>query len=183
VRLWRVLPLDPDAKPREPGAALWFPRPFQGAGRHDNPELYGCLYVCEEPVAAVAEALAPFRGSGDLSPAMLERGGRALALAPVDVPDDATLLDLDEPRVLRAERLRPSAVATRARSVTQEYAARLHETRADAAGLRWWSTLESSWINVTLFDRAARGLRSRPPDPLTPAHAAVEQAALLLGLA
>jgi RES domain len=181
VRLWRVLPLDPDAKPREPGGALWFPRPFQGAGRHDNPELYGCLYVCEEPVAAVAEALAPFRGSGDLTPAMLERG-RPLALAPVDVPDEAALVDLDEPRVLRAERLRPSVVATRHRTVTQEYAARLFNRHEGAAGLRWWSTLESSWINVTLFDRAKR-LRAAPAERLTADHPAVLEAADLLGLA
>lgn len=182
MRLWRVLPLDPAARSREPGGALWFPRPFQGAGRHDNPELYGCLYVTEEPAAAVAEALAPFRGSGNLSPAMLERGGRALALAPVDVPDDAPLVDLDEPRVLRVERLRPSLVATRRRATTQEYAARLFRRHGEAAGLRWWSTLESSWINVTLFDRARR-LRAGRAEPLTPEHPAVAAAAELLGLA
>jgi hypothetical protein len=182
VRLWRVLPLDPGAKPREPGGALWFPRPFQGAGRHDNPELYGCLYVTEEPAAAVAEALAPFRGSGNLTPAMLERAGHTLSLAPVDAPDDAELIDLDEPRVLRSERLRPSRVATRRRSTTQEYAARLFEKHADSAGLRWWSTLESSWINVTLFDRARR-LRAGRAEPLSAEHPAVAEAAELLGLA
>jgi hypothetical protein len=182
VRLWRVLPLDPRAKPREPGGPLWFPRPFQGTGRHDNPELYGCLYVTEEPAAAVAEALAPFRGSGDLTPAMLERRGHALALAPVDAPDDSLLVDLDEPRTLRAERLRPSVVATRRRTVTQEYAARLFARHEEAAGLRWWSTLESSWINVTLFDRARR-LRAGRAEPLTAQHPAVAEASELLGLA
>jgi hypothetical protein len=182
VRLWRVLPLDAGAKPREPGGALWFPRPFQGAGRHDNPELYGCLYVTEEPAAAVAEALAAFRGSGNLSAAMLERGGRSLALAPVDAPDETSLIDLDEPRVLRSERLRPSLVATRRRPATQEYAARLFEKHESAAGLRWWSTLESSWINVTLFDRAKR-LRAGTAEALTPEHPAVAEAAELLGLA
>jgi hypothetical protein len=40
----------------------------QGAGRHDNPELYGCLYASEESVSAVAEQLAPFRGTGSLLP-------------------------------------------------------------------------------------------------------------------
>ena len=182
MRLWRALPLDRDAKPREPGGAMWFPRPFQGAGRHDNPDLYGCLYVCEQPVSAVAEALAPFRGSGDLTAAMLERAGRPLALAPIDAPDDAVLVDLDEPRVLRAERLRPSMVATRRRTATQQYAAHLFERHEQAAGLRWWSTLESSWINVTLFDRARR-LRAGSAEQLTPHHAAVAEAAQLLGLA
>ena len=183
MRLWRVLPWDPDARVREPGGALWFPREFQGSGRHDNPELYGCLYVTGTAVSSVAEALASFRGSGDLSEAMLERAGRRLALVALDVPDDTELVDLDEPRVLRAERLRPSVVATRRRAVTQEYAARLFTRHDEAAGLRWWSTLESSWINVTLFDRAARRLRVRAPEPLTPEHAAVAEAAELLGLA
>jgi hypothetical protein len=183
LRLWRVLPWDGRARPREAGGALWFPRPFQGSGRHDNPGRYGCLYVTEEPVSAVAEALAPFRGAGNLDPSMLDRAGRTLALVAVDLPDDAPLLDLDEPRVLRSERLRPSTVATRVRPTTQEYAARLHAVHEDAAGLRWWSTLESSWINVTLFDRAARRLRARAPEPLTVAHPAVGAAAELLGLA
>ena len=184
MRLWRVLPWDGRARPREAGGALWFPRPFQGAGRHDNPDRYGCLYVTEAPASAVAEALAPFRGSGDLRPAMLERGGLPLALVAIDLPDDTVLVDLDEPRVLRAERLRPSTVATRGRTVTQEYAARLYERHPEAAGLRWWSTLESSWINVTLFDRTARRLRSRPPQPLAvTGDPAVDEAAALLGLA
>ena len=182
MRLWRVVPLDERAGAREPGGALWFPRAFQGSGRHDNPDLYGCLYVAETGVAAVAEALAPFRGSGRLRPAMLERAGRALALVPLDLPDDAALVDLDEPRVLRAERLRPSIVATRRRQVTQEYAAAVFSRRADAAGLRWWSTLEASWINVTLFDRVARRLRARDAEPLARNSAAVVEAAELLGL-
>ena len=85
--LWRVLPWDPSARPAAPGGALWFPRPFQGTGRHDNPARYGCLYVCEEPVAAIAEALAPFRGTGDLRPELLERMGPALALARLGLED------------------------------------------------------------------------------------------------
>jgi hypothetical protein len=184
VILWRVLPWDSSAAPAAPGGALWFPRGFQGAGRHDNPDRYGCLYVSSDPASAVAEALAPFRGSGDLADAMLERGGRRLALAALELADDADLIDLDDPRVLRRERLRPSMVATRDRAVTQGQAARLFDTYEAAAGLRWWSTLEASWINVTLFDRAATRLRSdAPAERLTPAHPVVAQAAELLGLA
>ena len=63
--------------------------------------------------------------------------------------------------LLDARGLRPSQVATNRRAVTQPDAARLFDAHPDAAGLRWWSTLEASWINVTLFDRAAgaRGAR------------------------
>ena len=181
--LWRVLPWDPSARPTAPGGALWFPRPFQGTGRHDDPARYGCLYVCEEPASAIAEALAPFRGTGDLRPDLLLRMGRALALAQLALAGDAVLVDLDDPAVLAAESLRPSAVATSRRAVTQAYSARMFETRAEAAGLRWWSTLESSWINVTLFDRAAPSLSVRRVTPLAAGDDEVRAAALRLGLA
>lgn len=180
--LWRVLPWDPSARPREPGGPLWFPRPFQGTARHDNPSRYGCLYATEAAISAVAEALAPFRGTGDLHPEMLVRTGRPLALAELELDDAAPLLDLDDPRVLAAQDLRPSQVAAGDRTATQAYAARLHDDQPDAAGLRWWSTLEGSWINVTLFDRAAGHLRARAVDQLAPGHDEVRAAARFLGL-
>lgn len=181
--LWRVLPRDASARDHEPGGPLWFPRPFQGTGRHDRPERYGCLYLCEQAAAAVAEALAPFRGSGELHADMLQRAGRPLVLAALALGDDAQLVDLDEPRVLVREKLRPSVVATRRRRVTQEYAERLYDAHPDAAGLRWWSTLDAAWINVTLFDRAAAALSVEQAVELDPSHPAVGEAAELLGLA
>jgi hypothetical protein len=183
VILWRVLPWDPSARPAAPGGALWPPRPLQGTGRHDNPARYGCLYVCEQAEAAVAEALAPFRGTGDLRPELLERMGRPLALAVLELDEDAMLIDLDDPVVLAAEALRPSVVATSRRARTQSYAARLFDAHPDAAGLRWWSTLEASWINVTLYDRAAGSLRARSVTPLAVGDDAVRTAARFVGLA
>jgi hypothetical protein len=182
VILWRVLPWDPSARPAHPGGALWFPRPFQGAARHDEPARYGCLYVAEDPVSAVAEALAPFRGTGDLHPEMLNRMGRTLALAELTLDDGAPLVDLDDPAVLVREALRPSQVATTDRARTRADAARLFDAHPDAAGLRWWSTLEASWINVTLFDRAAAALRLRDVRALAPTDGAVRAAARFLGL-
>lgn len=159
MRLWRVLPWDPSAKAGQPGHALWVPRMFQGTGRHDAPELYGCLYLAETAVSAVAEMLAPFRGTGDLHPDLLVRSGRQLALAELALAADAMLVDLDDPAVLATEGLRPSVVATGWRATTQAYAARQFERHPDAAGLRWWSTLEASWMQVTLFDRALDAVR------------------------
>ena len=72
--------------------------------------------------------------------------------------DRAEILDLDDPRVLVRERLRPSAVATRRREVTQPQARALHSMHPRAAALRWWSTFEASWVNYTVFDRAASAL-------------------------
>jgi hypothetical protein len=183
VILWRVLPADPAAAPEAPGGALWFPREHQGSARHDNPAAYGCLYVAEGPVSAVAEALLPFRGRGGLCPAMLERAGRPLALAELELAEPARLVDLDDPPTLSSARLRPSRVATRVRAVTQTDALRLHRDHGRAAGLRWWSTIESSWLNVTVFDRARTRLRVRGLQTLTVEHEAVRGAAAALGLA
>ena len=181
--LWRVLPHDPAAPDDGAGGALWFPRPLQGTGRHDNRDRYGCMYVAIDPVASIAEALAPFRGSGPLLEALLTRSGRRLALAAIALDDEARLLDLDDPAVLLDEGLRPSQVATRVRARTQADALRLHETHPDAAGLRWWSRIEASWINVTLFDRAASLLTLDAVAPLTLADERVARAAELTGLA
>ena len=47
------------------GGALWFPRAFQGDGRHDNPAAYGCLYLTDREVSGVVEQLAPWRRNHD----------------------------------------------------------------------------------------------------------------------
>jgi len=177
-----VLPLDRRAEDSEPGGALWFPREQQGPGRHDNPESYGCLYVSESPVSAIAEQLAPFRGGGPLLPSMLVRYELQLALAELELPDAAEVVDLDDPEVLRNEGLRPSQVATRQRSATQLQAAEIHAAHAQAAAIRWWSTLESSWINLTLFDRAAGSVVLGELAPLKVSDPHVVEAADFLGL-
>jgi hypothetical protein len=183
VIVWRVLPVDPAAADDAAGGPLWFPREYQGAARHDNPEAYGCLYVSQTPVSAVAEALAPFRGRGALTAAMLERAGRALSLVALDLREPHGLLDLDEPATLAAEGLRPSGVATRVRATTQRDALRLFHGHRRATGLRWWSTIEASWINLTIFDRARRRLRVRSVELVGAEHEAVRGAAAELGLA
>lgn len=180
--VYRVLPLDPRAAAGDPGGALWWPRALQGAGRHDNPDLYGCMYVSETPVSGVAEALAPFRATGELVPEMLVRGDRPLALAALSLDPDEALVDLDDGAVLAGEGLLPSMVATRDRALTQGWARELHERHPPAPGLRWWSTLEAAWINVTLFDRAAPALSVAELRTLETGDELVGQAAVCLGL-
>jgi RES domain len=177
-----VLPLAPGAEPEEAGGPLWFPRLQQGGGRHDNPDLYGCAYLAEEPVSAVAEMLAPFRGSGRLAPSMLVRSGNPLVLASLRLGDDVALIDLDDPPTLSSAGLRPSRVATRRRAVTQRQAAELYESEPAAVGLRWWSTLEASWINWTLFDRAAPDLELEGVRELSDEDPVVLDAGARLGL-
>lgn len=183
MRLWRVLPWDPSATAGAPGGALWVPRAFQGTARHDASDRYGCLYLAEAAVSAVAEVLAPFRGTGDLQPELLVRSGRQLALAELELDAGAVLVDLDDPALLAAETLRPSIVATGRRGITQAYAVRQFERHPHAAGLRWWSTLEASWIQVTLFDRALGAVNVRNVRMLAIDAEAVTVAAAHLGLA
>ncbi|HEY2182805.1 MAG TPA: RES domain-containing protein [Gaiellaceae bacterium] len=179
--LHRCLAWNERAAPDAADGALWFPRPYQGEGRHDNPASYGCLYLSERPLSCVVEQLARFRGQR-LTPALVRRRGLPLALAELELPDDAQLVDLDEPAVLRRERLRPSHVATRERGITQPQALALYEKHGEAVGLRWWSTFESQWLNVTLFDRAASALRLVSVKLLDVAGDEIAEAADVLGL-
>jgi hypothetical protein len=181
VILYRCFAWNERARTDRPDGALWFPRPYQGDGRHDNPDLYGCLYLSEAPLSCVVEQLARFRGQR-LSAALLRRRSLPLALAELELPDETELVDLDDPAVLRRERLRPSRVATRDRALTQPQARALHESHPDAAGLRWWSTFESLWANVTLFDRAAPTLRLASVRVLGPEDEEIVTAADVLGL-
>jgi hypothetical protein len=158
VTLYRCFAWDERAGPADRDGPLWVPRVFQGEGRHDNPDLYGCLYLAERAISSIAEQLARFRGQR-LSAPLLRRRGLPLALAALRLDDRAKLVDLDDPTVLRRARLRPSLVATRHRDVTQPQARTLHARHPAAAGLRWWSTYEALWANVTLFDRAVPRLR------------------------
>jgi RES domain len=134
-------------------------------------------------VSAFAEALAPFRGTGKLSAAMFSRSGLRLALTQIELDDSSAVLDLDDPRVLARAKLRPSQVASNIRGVTQVYAERLFDEHPQAVGLRWWSALEASLLNLTLYDRAARSLTLLDVDLLTLEHPAVLEAAEMLGLA
>jgi hypothetical protein len=181
VILYRCFAWNERARPSGTDGPLWFPREFQGEGRHDNPDLYGCLYLADREVSSVVEQLARFRGQR-LSASLLLRRGLPLALAALELDDGAVLLDLDDPRVLSRERLRPSLVATRIRDVTRPQARALHEKHPDASGLRWWSSYEATWANVTLFDRAAPRLHIESVRALDLEDAAVVEAADFFGL-
>ena len=179
--LHRCFAWDERAGDAGPDGPLWFPRVYQGEGRHDNPDRYGCLYLSASPLSTVVEQLARFRGQR-LLPSLLRRRGLPLALAVLELDDRAELVDLDDPTVLRRERLRPSVVATRDRRLTQPQAAHLHDHHPHAAGLRWWSTYEAVWINVTIFDRASSQLRVGSVRALTLDDPAVVETADFFGL-
>ena len=95
--------------------------------------------------------------------------------------DAAALVDLDDPRELQRRKLRPSEVATRTRAVTQRQAAAIFALPDQPAGVRWWSTLESSWINVTLFDRVLASVEIAGVRALRLTDAEVREASDFLG--
>ena len=86
------------------------------------------------------------------------------------------------PRELARRRLRPSRVATGDRTVTQRVAVDLFEE--GIPGFAWWSTIEASWSNVTLFaERAVPSLRvDGDPEPLTLRSPSVREAADAVGI-
>jgi hypothetical protein len=176
VILYRCFAWNERARKDGMDGPLWFPRPYQGEGRHDNPDLYGCLYLADRAVSCVVEQLARFRGQ-HLTASLLRRRELPLALATLELDDGAEVVDLDNPTVLRKERLRPSVVATRHRTLTQPQARALYESHPAAAALRWWSTYESLWANVTLFDRGSIALRLQEVHALTLEDPAVGEAA------
>jgi hypothetical protein len=181
VTLYRCFAWNRGAHHEAADGPLWFPRIFQGEGRHDNPDVYGCLYLADRPVSCIVEQLAAFRGQR-LAASMLRRRGLPLALAEMELEHHARLVDLDDPGVLGRERLRPSRVATSSRSITQPQALGLHARYPDAAGLCWWSRWEALWTNVTLFDRAASALRLVSTHELTLEHPSLREAADVFGL-
>jgi hypothetical protein len=181
VILYRCFAWNEHARGKDADGPLWFPRPYQGEGRHDNPDVYGCLYLSERPLASLVEQFARFRGQR-LLPSLLRRRGLPLALADLELDDRAELIDLDDPVVLKRERLRPSRVATRQRATTQPQALQLYERHPRVAGLRWWSIYEAFWMNVTVFNRAASHLRVRSVRALTIDDPAVVEAADFFGL-
>jgi len=98
------------------------------------------------------------------------------ALAELDA-EEAEVLDLDDARELVRRSLRPSAVVTRERTVTQRWAlAAFQEKRW--AGVRWWSYYDPRWGSFGLWHSSK--LRAMQVTPLTADHPALIEAATVL---
>jgi len=130
----------------------------------------------------VAERIQRFRGQtlGDADLRLV--GGAQYALATFNDSALTQLVDLDDPIELASRQLRPSMVATRERTVTQGIAMRIFEE--GRLGLSWWSTLEASWPNVTLFSERASPFLALVgvPELLSVHHPVVRTAAQRIGV-
>jgi hypothetical protein len=145
-----VLPFLANARPNEPGGALYVPR--QGGGRLDNPELYAVLYLSDAASGAIAEAFGRFL---EWTPAILAGSpslpGSTRAIARYRLSDEAPLCDLDDPDQLKRLRLRPSEVVSRDYGRTRSWTRRIYEQR-QWIGVRWWSYYDPRWASVGLWD-------------------------------
>jgi hypothetical protein len=179
--LYRVFPAVARAGPGDAGGPLYVARHLQGGGRHDDPERYVVLYASRSPESAVAEALQAFRGR-EITARHLVRSGRPLTLAAIDDSELGPVPDLDDPAELVRRGLRPSGVATSDRPTTRAVAASIFDE--GASGFAWWSTIEASWANVSLFaERALPALGiDGEPEPLALDHPIVAAVADRLGL-
>ena len=179
--LWRVFPWDARAAEGKPFSPSFVPG-ATGRGRFDLPrDLSPVLYLAESEEHAVAELLQPWRG-GRLTAAQLERAGHPLALARVEIPKTARLIDLCDPAILEDLAVRPDVTASRLRERTQPIARSAWDHGGD--GLRWWSSFWGDWHTVVLFTgRVGDALGFSKPTPLSLERASVRRAAGLLGMA
>lgn len=177
-----MFPFLADVPAGDSGGPLYVPRERQGAGRHDQPDHYGALYVSRVAASAIAERIQAFRGQTLNDSDLRLAGGAQFALATFDDSTLGRIVDLDDPAELSIRQLRPSLVATRDRGVTRGIALRIFEERVPGFG--WWSTLDAAWPNVTLFaERAsARLALVGQPERLTVAHPQVRLAADAIGV-
>lgn len=176
MKLYRVLPFRPDATDRQPGHPLFVPIP-SGAGRVDSPGNYSVLYLSNAPAGAAAEAFGgiPLWTAAMFRTPSLERGSRALAS--YELPDGASVLDLDDADALKRLHLRPSDVVTRDRAVTQRWALAAYQ-EGRWIGVRWWSYHDPKWYSYGLWDH--RQLSLMQVDALTIRHPALVEAAAVL---
>jgi RES domain-containing protein len=180
--LYRVFPRLENVGHLDEGGPLFVARSHQGTGRHDNPAAFGALYATAVPESAIAELLRGFIGRTVTNLHFQRPDGRRYALASIDESALGPLVDLDDPNELVRLRLKPSQVATRKRSATQPIAFRIFE--AGAIGLSWWSGIEASWPNVTLFAERSvdRLVVKGEPEVLSVDHATVVAVADFFGI-
>jgi hypothetical protein len=163
--LYRVFPYLPGVRDGLPGSALHLHRP-QGGGRWDNPALYDTWYLSTSPEGAIAET---FGNLPEWGPTMFETpflpGGRR-ALATFSVPDDLSMVNLDDAQTLVERGMRPTQVVIRNPGYTQGQAARAFAERDSLgnrrwAGISWWSFHRPIFTNLALWETATS------PAPLT----------------
>ncbi len=139
------------------GGPLYVPRDKQGNSRHDIPQLTGVLYTATTPQSPLAETIKFYRGQTITDRFFIVRKEFHKALVSLDLEDKMPLADLGNAAFLVKRNFSLSESVSRDRQMTQKIAERLYNE--EFSGIRWPSTLNSSWTNVSLFaDRCQRHL-------------------------
>src|SRR5437867_1510120 len=121
-------------------------------------------------------ALDPWTSCGSAGPGPPGLPGSVRALATLDA-EKIDVLDLDDARELVRRKLRPSAVVTRERAVTQRWALTIFREKR-WGGVRWWSYYDPRWGSFGVWRWS--NLHALEIAPLTPEHPALVEAASVL---
>lgn len=185
--LYRVFRHRPGARRGEPGHPTFVHRP-QGQGRVDLGGV-DTWYFGATPECAVGESFANLHTWGpDMFTVPSPSGDERRSMAIVEIDDDLSLLDLDDPNALQRRALRPTQIIVRNLGVTQGWARCIYEERDDRgrrrwAGISWWSFVYPAWDAIALWVEPG----VKPPhrlvevEPLDVTHRAVVAAATTLG--
>jgi hypothetical protein len=158
LEFYRVFDWDGISRGSQLGGPLYVPRARQGSGRHDIPQEDGVLYTSLSATSAVAEAIQFYRNEILDDRDFEIHEDMHQALFHIKAISRLHLADLTDPQELVRRAITPTQVATHDRSMTQRLALELYQEGLD--GFLWWSTLEASWTNATLFQsRAIKKLR------------------------
>jgi hypothetical protein len=139
------------------------------------------LYASKHAVSAIAERLQEFRGQTIVNNDLYQ-GELPLSLVSFELTENVPLLDLVQASELSTWGIDPLQVATKDRAISQRLARMLYEK--GIPGFLWWSSLEPSWTNASLFEsRAASNiLVERPIKPLTTTMPELIEAAKKIGV-
>lgn len=155
--------------------------PPQGTYRFDNPKQYDVLYLGNSAAGVCAEVF--YRGAYRLSwTAKMLRpltNGQRRVLAWYELGEAVAICELDDPRELVRQHLRPSTVITRDYSTTQAWALEIYR-RHRFAGISWWSFCDSRWTTVGLWD--TRAIERSGVERLDMSHPALVEAAGVVGV-
>jgi RES domain len=182
--LYRIAPYLGTAPPGRPGHPL-YKNPHQGHGRFDNPSDYSVWYLSYSPSGAVAEVFADLLEWTDPMFEYPKIAGARRALMTFTVPDNISLLDLDDAQHLLERGLRPTQVVERNRPATQSRALRVFEERNRRGdrrwdGIRWWSIHRPQWELLAYWGSRISSATPIAVEKLDTTHNAVVDAATAL---
>lgn len=118
-------------------------------GRHDIPDLDAVVYVSLSRTSAIAESIQMFRNTTITNEDLEINENTFRAIAELESNNNLKLLDFNDLDILQKLGIKPNAVATHDREMTKEISEKVYDSGND--GFLWWSSIESKWINATLF--------------------------------